>query len=554
MINHSRDVPQGTELSADVCVVGGGPAGITVALALHRSTKLRVIVLESGGLESEPQIQRLNEGENSGLDYYDLAESRLRVLGGSSHLWPGWCRPLDRVDFERRAWVPDSGWPISHEDLLPYYRRAIELCQLEGDRWEPDPARPLSPLYRKPFCDNDIEIALWQASPPTRFGDVYRAEVDASSDTRVLVDATATEVRRAETTRDRSDWLVSVGSLGGNRFRVAAPVVVLAAGAIETARLLLASRSDRPSGLGNENDNVGRYFMEHPHLVTGYIEVDHSRPRRRAAIPEVDRGWLGARARMKMQRPTGATKVAYTISPDRMAQDQLLNFSTHLQTVSSVDRNESEAYAAFRLILGNLRSPRRVLSQMRTGSLPAGTRKVLGQLVRGAPEIASVIYREALSRPRRLALYSQTEQSPNRSSRVTLLDNRLDPLGVPRVNLEWRLNRLDKESAQRSQAIVGAALERAGLGRTVPEPSFATSDQSWGSQLRGGHHHLGTARMSADPKRGVVDRHGELHTNRGVFVADSAVFPTVGYANPLLTIVAWAGMVADTVAARFGRG
>lgn len=549
-IQDAGQIPRGTELDTDVCVVGGGPAGISLALRVAESTGLKIVMLESGGLTAEPPAQDLNKGSSIGLDYYDLTLTRHRVLGGSSHKWAGWCRPMDPLDFEKRDWVPDSGWPVSYEAMQPYYQEAGRLCQLESEEWSPRPDTPLPPLYLKPFVGGDVEIALWQGSPPTKFGITYREQLELSRQITTVVNATATEVLSDADGKHAKG--VRVASLDGNEFTVAARVVVLAPGAMETARLLLASRNANPAGLANENDTVGRYFMEHPHLVTGRIELFPPGVMNRPPLAAIDQGISGARARLALQRPAGSMKVAYTVARPRMEAEHLLNFSTHFRTVSPVSREDSDAYQAFKLAVGNLRSPRRFFEQVRTRSLPEGVGTLTGRLVRGAPEIASVVYHEALRKPRELALYTQSEQSPNRDSRITIDRDRRDALGVPELRLDWKLSRIDKESIVKAQEIVGDQLEHAGLGRLVPGAAFVEDNNEWGNNLRGGHHHLGTARMSTDPTRGVVDATGRAHTVQDLYVADSSVFPTGGYANPLLTTVAWAVRVADTIGQQYG--
>ncbi|MDJ0664654.1 MAG: GMC family oxidoreductase [Acidimicrobiia bacterium] len=549
-IQDAAQIPRSTELNTDVCVVGGGPAGISLALRLAESTSLDVIMLESGGLTADDKAQTLNEGFTDGLDYYDLTVTRHRVLGGSSHKWAGWSRPMDQLDFEKRDWVPDSGWPVTYEEMQPYYDKACELCQLESNDWSPKPGAALPPLYLPPFVGGDVEIALWQGSPPTKFGITYRDKLETEPRLRTIVNATAVEVLSTEDGKRATG--VRVASLDGNEFTVSSRVVVLAPGAMETARLLLASNRANPAGLANENDTVGRYFMEHPHLVTGKIELFPGAKTARPPLQAIDKGISGARARLALQRPAGSMKVAYTIARHRIESENLLNFSTHFRTVSPVSREDSDAYQAFKLAVGNLRSPRRLLEQIRTRSLPEGVGSLSWRLIKGAPEITSVIYHEALRKPTELALYTQSEQVPNRDSRITIDANYKDALGMPQLRLDWRLSRIDKDSIVKAQAIIGKQLEEAGLGRLVPGQAFTEDNNNWGSNIRGGHHHLGTARISTDPKKGVVDAKGEAHTVKDLYVADSAVFPTGGYANPLLTVVAWALRVADTVGRRYG--
>lgn len=548
-IEKTPAIPRGTELNADVCIVGGGPAGISVALKLSETTKLDIVLLESGGLETDDRNDDLNDGSSVGLDYYDLTTTRHRVLGGSSHKWAGWCRPMDEIDFDGRPWVPNSGWPVSYEEMLPFFHEAAILNQLEAEQWAPTPGTSLPPVYLDPFIGGDVEIALWQGSPPTKYGIVYRQQLETSPQIRTIIGATATEILTGDDGSRASG--VRVVSLDGNEFSVKARVVVLAAGALETARLLLASDQQKPAGLANENDVVGRYFMEHPHLVTGRLDLYPEGTKGRPHLAAIDEGLRGVRARLAMQRPAGATKVAYTISRDRQEKDHLLNFSTHLQTVSTVSREDSDAYQAFKLAVLNLRSPGRMLKQIRSKALPEDSKNLTKRLLKGTPEIVQVIYHEALKKPAQLSLYTQSEQAPNRDSRVTLDRSRHDTTGMPRLQLDWRLARIDKDSIVRAQQIIGAQLEHAGLGRIAPEPAFLDDSNDWGPGLRGGHHHMGTARMSTDPTTGVVDPDGQAHTVRDLYIADSSVFPVGGYANPLMTIVAWALRLAQTLSQRY---
>ncbi len=111
MFRDARNLDDGDILSADVCIAGSGPAGMSVALGL-RGTGLDVLLLEGGGRERSAEQQNLYAGEATGVGQPELRNCRTRMFGGSSNCWGGWCRPLDAEDFEQREWVPRSGWPI----------------------------------------------------------------------------------------------------------------------------------------------------------------------------------------------------------------------------------------------------------------------------------------------------------------------------------------------------------------------------------------------------------------------------------------------------------
>ncbi|MFC1643189.1 FAD-dependent oxidoreductase, partial [Myxococcota bacterium] len=169
MLLDARQISPGAVLRASVCVAGGGAAGIALARQLARSGR-DVILLESGGLQMEADTQALYRGETRGSLYFALDAARLRYFGGTTNHWTGWCRPLDRCDFEQRDWIPLSGWPLSISELSPYFLGAQELCELgpfdyDASNWAKRTGQPLLPL------DEELaETAVWQFSPPTRFG------------------------------------------------------------------------------------------------------------------------------------------------------------------------------------------------------------------------------------------------------------------------------------------------------------------------------------------------------------------------------------------------
>lgn len=245
---------QDAVLEADVCIVGSGPAGITLALALQ-GRGLRVLLLEGGGQSFDAASQDLYEGlstsdHDDDFDDY-LTQSRARLLGGSSNLWAGWCRPFQPEDFEVRSWVPYSGWPLTFDELALYYDDATAFLDVvpfaPASRWAgaSRPSLALDPTQ--------IETRIWQFSPPTRFGPLHFDELVASEDIELALNANLVGLHQDGTGIDELELM----TLSGKSFRARARTVVLACGGIENARLLLAF------GLGGEA--TGRFFMEHPH-------------------------------------------------------------------------------------------------------------------------------------------------------------------------------------------------------------------------------------------------------------------------------------------------
>jgi choline dehydrogenase-like flavoprotein len=480
-----RGVDDGSELDADVCVVGAGPAGITIARELD-GRDLRVVVLESGGFTIDAATQDLARGEIAGHAYPSLESSRLRVFGGTTAHWNGWCRPLDAVDFELRPTVPHSGWPIGLRDLEPYYEPAQSLCELgpfeyDGAHWaRTHGARPL------PLTGGGFETSVFQFSPPTRFGEAYRERLRTSGNVRVLLHSNATAIVQADGGR-RVDR-VRVATLTGRRFAVRARRYVLACGGIENARLLLASNvaNDTP---------VGRFFAEHPHSPVAV-----------AVLPS-DVATLYLRA-----VSGGSARVRAALATSEALARDLLRASMTLEPLAAdpyIDHNDARE--------------RRIAALSR--------------------DVASVATSLEGSRFAVYALYMRTEQAPNPSSRVALADER-DALGVPRARLEWRLSELDRRSTAQTVELFAQTLGRLGVGRLYSRPG---ADVGFWDRVGGGFHHVGTTRMGTDPRASVVDGDCRVHGIANLYVAGSSTFPTSGYANPTLTIVALALRLAQTL-------
>ncbi len=270
MIIDYLDGSAATDFEADLCVIGAGAAGIAIARSFI-GTSTTVCLVESGGLGGERKSQALCEGSSTGSPAFDTANSRMRVFGGSCTLWGGGCITLSKQDLEQREWVPDSGWPISYEDLEPYYRLARSFCRI--DEHDFTDGSFIGPLPRPPIpFDEDTLVNQIFARSPVLFGEAYRGELERAPNITVLLHANLIELEAAD--EGTSVRGARIGTLDGRRGTVRARHYVLASGGIENARLLLLSDSVVPRGLGNGHDLVGRYFMDHPSGKLGTVFTD----------------------------------------------------------------------------------------------------------------------------------------------------------------------------------------------------------------------------------------------------------------------------------------
>jgi choline dehydrogenase-like flavoprotein len=531
MFIDARQVPSGAVVEADIAIVGGGAAGISLALELT-STGLTVVLLESGDIEFNWPNQSLYTGANVGLPYYALDFCQLRYLGGSTNGWGGFCRPLDPIDFEPRPWVEHSGWPFAKTELAPFYRRAHEICQIASDDYDLERvASALGyPCAKRPAFDPAwLETSIYRISPPTRFGQVYREALRRADYLRCYLNANVLAIKTDSVARNVTR--LAVGTLSGVRFEVAAKYYALTAGGIENARLLLLSNDVAVNGLGNQHDLVGRYFMEHPHTQRALIV-----PTRRFASGLYDEPSPGTVACARVSLP-----------PELQRREGLLNYSANIHRVYF--GHDSEGWLALRRLVVSLsRSNKRRTDPFIR--LPPYGRK--GLSMRQFYDMARQIDRVTIAallrffQPDRFitgfVLESKPEQAPNPRSRVTL-DEKRDAFGLRRVKLDWRMLPIDRRTAVRGEEIVGAELLRLGIGSTAPLPPAEI--EGWPGNLHGGWHQLGLTRMHTDAKHGVVDANGLVHGMSNLFIAGGSVFPTVGAAPPTLTIVALALRLAN---------
>jgi choline dehydrogenase-like flavoprotein len=524
MIIDFRSLGNHSVIEADLCIIGAGAAGITVAREFLNS-KLRVVVIESGGLEPDPETQSLYRGENVGFSYFPLETARLRFFGGTTNHWNGQCSPLNEMDFQERPWVPHSGWPITKADLDPFYRRAHAIVGLGAYIYNDDVWRMLE--VDAPHLDpTKLEIRFWQYSRRLRFGQVYRQDMQNAQDIHVYLHANLLNIR---TNHDGSVVdSIEIRSLDGKSGKVKAKAFVLAAGGIENARLLLLSNRIEPMGIGNRFDLVGRFFMEHPEIDCGVaLPIDPVR-----FLETYRRQWLDD----LIYWP------GFRISPERQKEEKTLNCGAMIFYTMDPD--------------SGIKAMLDVASSIkRTGKLPDSLWTKLWNVLTDLDDVAAGAYshfvdkKEPLGEPKLVRILGISEQAPNPQSRVYLSDQK-DRFGLNRARLDWQLTDLDKRGLSLLPELLGTEFGRLNLGRVRLADWLQSNGFEAAKELHGGFHHMGTTRMSDNPRKGVVDRNCRIHGNANLYIAGSSIFPTSGYTMPTLTIVALAVRLADHLKAR----
>ena len=503
----------------DLCIVGAGPAGITLALELE-ATGWRVCLLEAGGSAYEAETQRLLEGEVVGQGYPPLRDTRVGALGGSTTVWAGWCRPLEALDFERRDWCDAGGWPFGLDELRPHYVRAHEICGLAAFDYDPEHwAGVLGPegiLTGDPTFSNEIFHVQIQ-----NFGRRYRERLERSKNVDLVLHAPVTRLRLDGAVCAA----VEIRTLDGHELVIHAHRFVLAAGGVENPRLLLLSAAEAEGVTGNAGGLVGRYFTDHAYVDPATLVLREPKG-------------LGFYRARPVAPTRGASLVRGVLSLRREVAER-----ERLMHAALFFHPRYEAHRVFDT--GEVKALLQLWNKVQRRAVPGAVWPYARQALGAPHRLAVAMARKLMVRhgpARRWRMRAAFETGFRYDNCVTLGDER-DRLGRRRVRIEWGIGEADIENMRRVIGLFDQAVRQGGVGHL--ERAFSDEPAAWRQALEAGKHHMGTTRMHPAPQHGVVDQDSRVHGTSNLFITGSSVFPSGGYANPTLTIVALASRLAD---------
>lgn len=491
MLFDARELTTGHAVEADLCIVGAGAVGIAMGMEFSGFNK-KVVILESGGLELEPQTQSLYAGDHVGRSTYPLDTNRLRYFGGTTGHWAGHCRPFDEFDFSVRDWIPHSGWPIQIEELEPYLQRTqpiLGLGKYDYDSVDDYAARLGLPIL--PLDGSRLISVLKHQSPPTRFGTAYRKDMEISKNVSVYLYSNVLELIANEPASHITS--AEVACIDGPRYTVKAKYFVLAAGGMENPRIMLLSNRSAREGLGNSRGKVGRFYTDHI-LIRPALDVSLSRT------------GLDFRLYTNAHQIDGGQIFAIMTAPEELTRrERLTRFRFHLYT----NRPHYE------LNVGG------VFSSIDESPMVNKLEKEPGTYIQ---------------------VHMAMESIPNPSTFVRLSDKR-DLFDQRKLEVNWQITDTELANAHRAVELCALEFARMGYGRAY-SPLLANPDQ-WPPSFQSGKHHCGTTRMSDSPQNGVVDRNCKVFDVDNLYVTGSSVFPTTGHTNPTLNLIALALRLSD---------
>jgi choline dehydrogenase-like flavoprotein len=504
MLIDANRLDSGSVLQAKYCVIGSGMGGATLARSLAAAGR-DVLLIEAGGTDLPASGKDPVQAEHVGRSF-NMPITRCIELGGTSNQWHGICAPLDDVDFEQRPWIPGSGWPITRKQLEPFYREAAEALEVPCDGWFDD--QPLADHVKQRLGDLHFDRDVLQAKivynrkPPRRWKNIL-LDLAKRDVLRCVLNASALELVQPSGESAVRELVVGTAH---HRITVRADVFIVCCGGLETPRLLLNSRSGQPSGLGNEQDLVGRNLIDHP--AGHFNKIGFHRP---LAAPV----FSGAPA-----TPQTGIIAGLMLTPRKQAEARLPNHYVWVRPSVSAARIDDELMLSFLKV--------------------RGWRDLTLRQVFGILTSRDILYRVFVHRfgvrPRYRYgdLWFMTEQLPNPDSRVQLSRSATDRHGYAKASVHWQLSPQDLEQFHAYAKVLFAS----GLRSNQYQIARSDNPDIWSRTVASAAHHLGTARMAARPEEGVVDSQLRVFGVPNLYVCDASVFPTAGSVNPSLTITA----------------
>ncbi len=532
-----------TPLEATICIIGAGAAGLTLACELDGSG-MKVLLLEAGGLRPDAAASDEMYQGSAAAPHPNPSQFRRVVFGGTTGTWGGRCVPFDPVDFEKRDYIPGSGWPITYDEVARFYPRAMAYCDAgafdfsvaKSLRSGDDGAHTGAPLPTIPGLNDESTILadrIERYSLPTDFGKRYRSKVARSANVTAVLNARCVALQRG--VGDQKVASVTVADRGGKRREVTAQIFVLAVGGIEATRLLLLSEI--------KSESLGRYYACHFENTLGRMVATRGVP-----AFDFEKTIDGVYCRRKLQ-----------FTPEAQRRHRLLNsaFRLHFPSYSDASHGSPVLSTIYLAKSALIREYRSILQHGTEAAIHSPAAAHVRNVVFGVPALGKFAYQWLFQRQlatRKLPytlvknrdgsypLEFNCEQTPLATSRITL-DDELDRDGLRRVRVDWRLCEDDAQAAQRGFLLLRDVLREHSDCRLEVDEAGVLAAMRRSVPLGG--HHMGTARMAGSAHDGVVDGNCALFELPNLFVASAAVFRTNSHANPTLTIVALALRLAE---------
>jgi len=487
---------------SDIVIIGAGTAGLLLAVVLTKNGK-SVSIVETGGFYEDEEKQKLNTVEQTGKNVGNAVWGRKRAIGGTTIIWGGQSLPFTNIDFEKRDWVQNSGWPISLEDLEPYNKKANSFMGIDTLNYSSDIFSNI--LLKDSGIDPsifDLHISKWAEQP--NFYLLYKTFLEEN--VNVFYNAQVIAINK---NKENVIDSIEVANFSKDLFTIPVKKLIIAAGTIESVRLLLNNN------IGNSSGLVGKYFMEHPCIKLGTIKANNPYKLQRFFNIHF---WKGKKYSIRL-----------SLNRSFQVANKLLNCSASI--MFSLPKDAYDPY-------NELKSLKKDFSIKRLLKLSGSAKSISKSL--WAYFFDRFYYKANAA----ITLSLMMEQEPTLDSYISTSKQK-DDFGINQALVNWKISEPTWHTTVTSADALKKEIERSGFGDVILYPHINSETKDWSNLLSDVCHHMGGCRMSALPEDGVVDSNLKVWNEPNVYVCSQAVFPTSSHSNPVLTMLALGYRLAD---------
>lgn len=497
-----------TENVSDVplCIVGAGAVGLTMAIKIARMGK-PVLVIEEGA-QSLASASPSSPVENDG-DLSSFVTGSFNVgLGGSTRSWGGQMLPFDAVDFTARSEVPNSGWPIDHQDLHAWYTEAEQMLGVDYASFD-ESVYPEQ--LEQPGPSSDLRLGFSKWCPESDFSTLFADEISQSTCLKIVLGAKVESISRDA--KQRSLKLEIVTEFGERRSLPVASLV-LAGGGLANYKILANSPK-----MAAALPALGCYY--HDHI-----------------------GFYGARLTPRNTQRFNDLFTTKLVRGERCVPKIQRNSQTHLHSLNVnatieaqvKQRSALEGLKIIRKILRGKESLRTLFPALLTllFNLPAAIKAGYQYLI---------LRRIAFPQQAEFFLVANCESVPIRESKIAI-----DAGANKQAIATWLVDDRSRDAMRGFYQSVKYYLENNQIADVEIKPSLMANDRTWVEGAYSLYHHMGATRMGTSVESSVVDRHCQVHHEPNLYVAGCSVLPTGSCSNPTFTAIALGLRLANRLA------
>lgn len=508
-------------LDTDVLIIGAGAVGITMASTLAKKG-INVTLLESGGTKFEQKAQNFNLNTVTGRSHLGIDEGRARILGGTTTLWGGQLATFSEIDFMERSWVQNSGWPLTLNDLKPFYQSTAELLSLDPMFKEDKSVWDFLKVKQQKL-NGKFDIFLTRWLKETNLFKMFSKQITAQPNLNVIYHAVTTKLSSSEHNHN-IDRVHAVNSTG-ERYIFNAKKVIVACGTIEATRLMLYSGEVEPTLPWSKNENVGRRFQDHLDIQIAKVHIRNKKTfsklfeniaiKGRKYQPKI-------KLNSQLQSELKTVNMSASFIFDSSLSEHIDNVKLFLRSVSrggmpenwkSIPKHILAMLSIFWPLIKRYFKDRRILSLSDKG-----------------------IY-----------LNLHCEQIPLHDSRITLDWNKLDSNGTPATNLHWVVDGSEVDSMLTFCNLLNEQFIEHDIGEIKLKDEFTSDKNSILNNCRDTNHQCGGLCMAQTSDLGVVNHELKVFGSNNLYIASAAVYPTSSYANSTFTAIALGQRLAQKI-------